>query len=163
MRGRPTITLTMSLLRVAALAAAAGLAPGCLDSYEPDVGAPLRPLCSDEDSDLEVDVSFRDDIEAGLLARTDLACIDCHSGGGLAIGFRVSGLNLSSYALLRRGGIASGEAIVLPGRPCESILVQKVGQAPPFGARMPINGPPFMTADEVQLLSDWIAEGADDD
>jgi hypothetical protein len=153
----------MTLLRVAALAAAGHLAPGCLDPFEPDVGAPLGPPCRDEDSDAQADVSFRDDIQAGLIARPDLACVDCHSASGLGIGFRVSGLDLSSYASLRRGGVTSGEAIVLAGRPCESILVQKVGEVPPFGARMPLDGPPFLNADELQLISDWIAEGADDD
>jgi hypothetical protein len=37
-----------------------------------------------------------------------------------------------------------------------------VGEAPPFGARMPLNGPPFLDERDRQLLADWIAEGADD-
>jgi hypothetical protein len=137
---------------------------GCLDAFEPDVGAPLRPTCTGEDSDPDTDVSFAIDIQMGLFDRADLGCTSCHTpGGGSPIGLRVSGLNLSSRAALLRGGIESGDAIVLPGRPCESILLQKVGEAPPFGARMPLDGPPFMDERDRQLLSDWIAEGADDD
>ena len=33
---------------------------GCLESFDPDVGEPLRPLCTDEDSDPDEDVSFAD-------------------------------------------------------------------------------------------------------
>ncbi len=150
--------------RALALLAAAALAGGCLEEFEPDVGQPLRPLCTDEDSDEEVDVSFSADIFDGVFERSDLGCTDCHSPGGEnPIGLRASGLNLSSYAALMRGGDRSADTIVVAGRPCESVLVQKVGQAPPFGARMPLDGPPFLSEGERQLLSDWIAEGADDD
>ena len=139
------------------------LATGCLDQLAPEQSEPLRPLCVDEDSDPDTDVSFADDIQP-LFDRPDLGCADCHTPGGVQpIGLRVSGLNLSSYAALMRGGDQSGDDIVLAGRPCESVLVQKVGQAPPFGARMPLDGPPFIAERELQQLSDWIAEGADDD
>lgn len=147
-------------LALAALVAALG---GCLDPVEPEVGDPLRPLCSDEDSNLDTDVSFIDDV-AGIFEREDLGCRDCHTSSGASpIGVRVSGLSLSSYNSLRRGGDESGQAIVVPGQPCASILLQKVGQAPPFGARMPLDGPPFLTAEERQVIADWIAEGAEDD
>jgi hypothetical protein len=142
-------------------ALAAALLASCAD-LAPEVGDPARPSCADVDSDPDIDVSFRDDIEAGPFA--DLGCSDCHSSGGAnPIGVRVSGLSLGSYSSLRSGGDESGTDIVVPGMPCASILVQKVSEAPPFGARMPLDGPPFLTADEVQLIADWIAEGADND
>ena len=34
--------------------------------------------------------------------------------------------------------------------------------APPFGARMPRNGPPYLPASDVALITDWIIEGAHD-
>lgn len=140
----------------------AGLA-GCLDDFEPEVGPPHRPACSDEDSDPSTRVSFRDDIQAGLFERSDLRCADCHTPqGGSPLGLRASGLNLSSLASLLRGGDEGGADTVVPGAPCESVLVQKLGPGPPFGARMPLDGPPFLDAAELQLISDWIAEGADD-
>jgi hypothetical protein len=145
------------------LVATLALATGCVDALQPVVGDPLRPGCSDEDSDPGRAVSFHDQILTGLFARTDLACADCHTPAGKnPIGVRGSGLNLTSHASLLRGGITSGASIVLPGQPCTSILVQKLGQAPPFGARMPLDGPPFLTERELQVISDWIAEGADD-
>jgi hypothetical protein len=60
------------------------------------------------------------------------------------------------------GGFHSGAQIVVAGDPCASIMYQKLSDAPPFGSRMPLNGPPFWTDDELQLLHDWIAEGASD-
>ena len=42
------------------------------------------------------------------------------------------------------------------------MLVQKLGPAPPFGARMPRNGPPYLPASDVALITDWILEGAHD-
>jgi hypothetical protein len=141
---------------------AAALA-GCLDDFEPEVGPPHRPSCIDDDSDPSARVSFRDDIQAGVFARTDLGCVDCHTPqGATPLGLRASGLNLSSRDSLLRGGDEGGTDIVVPGAPCDSVLLQKVGPAPPFGARMPLDGPPFLDAAELQLLSDWIAEGADD-
>ena len=154
------------MTRAVLLAALAGLAAalaGCLDDFEPEVGPQHRPSCSDEDSDPSARVSFRDDIQAGLFERTDLRCADCHTPqGATPLGLRASGLNLSSFASLLRGGDEGGTDIVVPGAPCDSVLLQKVGPAPPFGARMPLDGPPFLDEAERQLLSDWIAEGADD-
>jgi Planctomycete cytochrome C len=147
--------------RAALVAALSGAVVAACVDLEPDVGDPARPICDDVDSDPDIDVSFRDDLVAGLFARS---CRECHtSGGAYPIGVRVSGFSLGSYSALRSGGDESGTDIVVPGMPCASILMQKVSEAPPFGARMPLDGPPFLTADQVQLIADWIAEGADDD
>lgn len=152
------------IARALGLGIAVALGAGCLDSFEPDVGEPIQALCTDEDSDPSTPVSFLTDIQAGLFERPDLACTVCHTpGGATPIGLRTSGLNLSSYASLLRGGDDSGADIVVPGRPCESVLFQKVSPAPPFGARMPLDGPPFLGERELQLVADWIAEGADED
>jgi hypothetical protein len=74
--------------------------------------------------------------------------------------FVMTGLDLSSHEALLRGGMRSRANIVLPVRPCDSVLYQKLTASPPFGARMPRNGPPFLTEGEIQLIHDWIAEGA---
>jgi hypothetical protein len=67
---------------------------------------------------------------------------------------------MSSLTAMRRGGATSGSKIIVAGDPCSSVLAQKLSSAPPYGARMPLVGPPFWTDDEQQLLRDWIAEGA---
>lgn len=140
-----------------------GLAPAGCTSLEPDVGPPLRDLCVNEDSDAETDVSFSGDIMPMIFNDENLACNDCHTPGGQTpIGLEVGGLDLSNRTTLLAGGVVSGVDIVVPGQPCDSVLVQKVSAGPPFGSRMPLDGPPFLDAAQRQLLSDWIAEGARD-
>ncbi len=151
-----------SLALVFALAAA-----GC---YEPDVGPALTvPVdsgidgpdggdvnarsCDDTDSDPTVAVSFSQHVRP-LLTRSPGGCIPCH------LGRATSGLDQSSYQSLRRGGLNSGTRIIVAGEPCSSIYYQKIGRTPPFGSRMPFNGPPYFSAAERLIVHDWIAEGA---
>jgi hypothetical protein len=144
---------------LAAIAAAAALgAGGC--SLEPDVGPLLAGVCNDTDSNPNRSVSFAADIRP-LLDRPMAGC-SCHMPlpGGAGQATQLSGLSLSSYASLREGGINSGSQVVIAGEPCASILYQKLSDAPPFGSRMPLTGPPFLTPDELALIHDWIAEGA---
>lgn len=145
--------------RAAALALV--LATGCSLVYEPDVGPRQASGASGrcDDSDPEVDVSFGVDIRPLLNRPAGGRCTSttCHSASGA-----ISGLSLASYDALRRGGHVSGTNIVIPGDPCASVLVQKLSGAPPFGSRMPYEGPPYLTASELQLVRDWVAEGAAD-
>ena len=143
---------------------------GCEISYEPEVGAlqagevdagveqgsangPSLARCVD--SDPLTPVSFSMQIRP-LTTRSPGGCISCHGTN------TTSGFNIGSYESLRRGGINSGTRLIIPGDPCASILPQKLGVAPPFGARMPYNAPPYFTAAELTLVRDWIAEGAQD-
>jgi hypothetical protein len=136
------------------------LLAGCAQLIEPEVGPPARAACSDVDSDPEHDVSFAQDV-GGII--DEYHCRDCHTPGGKTpIGLEVGGLDLSSYDTLRVGGTRSGAAIIVPAMPCSSVLLQKVSAGPPFGARMPLDGPTYLEADDLQLISDWIAEGARD-
>jgi len=133
---------------------------GC-EELRPDVGPAVQDLCVDEDSDPGTSVQFGRDIVDGIFARDLTGCHQCHRPTApTPLGFEVGGLDLTDAASLQEGGVVSGSDIVIPGRPCESILLQKVGAAPPFGGRMPLNGPPFLNDDERQLIHDWIAEGA---
>jgi len=144
-----------SLLAATLIAAASGA--GCGMSFTPEVGAPLGAQCNDADSDPGVTVSFQRDIQPLF----DEYCASCHTPDGRSpIGLQVGAFNVSTYAGVRAGGAVRGQREVVPGRPCASGLVQKVSLFPPFGARMPLNGPPFLEDDEIQLLHDWIAEGA---
>jgi hypothetical protein len=133
---------------------------GCADVIGPDIGAPLHATCSDQDSDPGVDISFANDVEA-IFAADGAHCLRCHSETGeTPLGVEVGGLDLSEYDYLRAGGVRSGADIVVPGLPCVSVLVQKTSDAPPFGARMPLDGPPFLDEEDRQVIADWIAEGA---
>ena len=60
-------------------------------------------------------VSFANDIRP-LMLMSPGGCSPCH------LGRITSGLDLSSYASMRRGGSNSGTNIIIPMKPCESIL-----------------------------------------
>jgi hypothetical protein len=132
---------------------------GCL---EPDVGPLLAGTCKNADRDPAATVSFSMQVQP-IFARMPGGC-GCHmpNAAGPGIGIQLSGLNLSSLSALRAGGFNSGSRIVVAMEPCASILYQKVYEAPPFGSRMPLGGPPFLLDPDLELLHDWIAEGAVD-
>lgn len=138
------------------------VATGCIDSFTPEVGPLSRGVCVDDDSDPSTDVSLSGDLMRIAFDNGRRPCNGCHTPSGASpIGIAVGGLDLSTYATLRRGGSQSGSDIVIPGQPCASVLVQKLGDAPPFGTRMPLEGPP-LPLELRQLVADWIAEGAVD-
>ena len=130
-------------------------------ALEPDVGARFPNECSEADGKAAT-VSFSRDIRP-LINRQMGGC-GCHlpSSTGAGTGTQISGLDLSSLNTLRAGGFNSGSRNIVAGQPCESVMYLKLEDAPPFGSRMPLNGPPFWNADELRLLHDWIAEGAND-
>lgn len=84
----------------------------------------------------------------------------CHSGGASG-GLRLTGDAADDHAALV-GVLATGlatETLVIPGDPDGSYLVKKLEDASGIaGARMPSGGP--LTADQIQLVRDWIADGA---
>ena len=141
----------------------------CDIKYEPDVGdlsAPDAMPADDSgelpaatgrctDSDPSTTVSFAAHIRP-LLARSPGSCTGCHGTSA------TSGFSIVTYEALRTGGQVSGTRIVVAGKPCDSVLLQKLGPAPPFGTRMPYSGPPFYSAADLALVRDWIAEGAHD-
>jgi hypothetical protein len=139
-------------------AACALLAAGCLDAIGPDVG-PVRSSCTGADSDPSTDIDFERDIRVGIF---QTYCDVCHSpAGATPIGLQIGGLDLSTHATLIEGGVHGATSIVVPGDACASILFQKVGPAPPFGGRMPLDRAQLSPA-HLQQLVDWIAEGAND-
>jgi len=138
---------------IIALAITAG---GCLD---PDVGSLQVPFCANDDSDPSKAVSFTGDI-LPLFERTIAGCNWCHSpSASKPVGITFGGLDLSDFDSLMDGGFNSAGSIVVNGAPCDSVLYLKLTAAPPSGARMPKNGPPHFTSDELLLVHDWIAEG----
>ena len=148
--------LTCGLIVVAA-------AIGCLDLVDPQVGAPLAARCANQDADPDNDVSFSRDLQPLFRGEAGNVGCSCHIPTNPdPIGFQESGLDLSTYSSARAGGVNSLGSIIVAGMPCESILWQKASPSPPFGSRMPFDGPPFLSDDALQLIADWIAEGARD-
>jgi hypothetical protein len=139
------------------------LGSACLSELEPEVGDLRAGTCKSEDSDPAQLVSFQRDILPLFERSGSQGGCGCHNSSGRnTSAIEQSGLDLLDYRSLMRGGNNSQSDIVVAGDPCASVLVQKVSSAPPFGARMPPSGPPFMTPQEISLLRDWIYEGAHD-
>lgn len=83
-------------------------------------------------------------------------CAKCHTERGL-MGPAPEGYVLTSH----QATLATTErARVVPGHPEASELVRRVrGQSLP---RMPFDGPPYLAADEIELVVEWIRQGARD-
>jgi len=91
--------------------------------------------------------SYTDSIQP--IFNNNCAGVSCHIGGS------GGGLQLDSYVLLIAGG-NSGE-VVIAGDPDNSILLRLInGTETPF---MPLGGSQLSESD-IQLISDWIDQGA---
>lgn len=78
-------------------------------------------------------------------------CTSCHSGARAPDKFR-----METYKDVMQGG--RNGAMVLPGDPAGSEIIRRVkGTSTP---RMPKNGPPWLSADEVRILEKWVENGA---
>lgn len=127
---------------------------GC-SSLQPEVGDRLE-ACVDADSDQATPVDFKTQIRPIIEAR----CSSCHYyGRGTEEGYREVGFDQGSLGTLRKGGSNTGANILVQGKPCSSAYVQKIRGTFASGARMPKNAPP-LRREEIQLIMDWIAEGA---
>jgi hypothetical protein len=81
-------------------------------------------------------------------------CARCHTARG-RMGPAPEGYRLTSYAETLS---AADRLRVVPGNPEASELVRRIrGQARP---RMPFDGPPFLSAEEILAIETWIAQGA---
>ena len=153
MRGRDIAAAAIAVLFIVACSA-----------LDPQVGPPAA-LCVDADSNPAQPVSFAEDIRP-LMNRSNAdpmghGCMHCHySTQPSHICLDTIGLDLSTLGALRRGGLTSATTIAIPGKPCESALVQKLQGDYFTGLQMPKDGPPFWSPQEIQLVIDWIAEGA---
>lgn len=96
-------------------------------------------------------VSFKEDIKPILEHR----CQECHAAGGA--GTAATGLLLDSYQGLMKG--TTNGPVVVPGKAMTSnLLVLVEGKA---AIRMPHNKKP-LTKCEIDLLRQWVAQGAKD-
>jgi len=81
-------------------------------------------------------------------------CSKCHSAAD-----RASGFDVSTPALLQKGGLKDGPGVV-PGKPDESAIILHIeGKREP---RMPRGGPP-LAPEQITVLREWVAAGASSD
>jgi hypothetical protein len=145
--------MTRKLLVLLALGTAA-----CLADLEPEVGPAIAGQCKNEDSNAEIDVSFKDEV----LPLLQMRC-SCHDPKGMGSGYAIelTGYSVGSRRDLLKGGAKSGDKSVIPGDACNSQLVQKCGESTPYGSRMPLYGP-YFSKEDMAILRDWIVEGANE-
>ena len=93
-------------------------------------------------------VRFREDV-APILARK---CLGCHNDKKAA-----GGLNMSTFALLKRGGKNAKAEVLIAGDPENSELVLSVQED--AAPRMPYKLPPLV-ASEIKTLTLWVEQGA---
>ncbi len=125
---------------------------GQLRDAGPD-GTVVRPACILVDSDPSTEVTYEQVRDQLFRPRCS-----CHTIAG-GLGQVVAGLDLDTFAAATAGGRNSSQNIIVPGSPCESVIVIKTGDTPPFGAQMPLSGVP-LSVGARKLLIDWIADGA---
>ncbi|MCG6154293.1 DUF1553 domain-containing protein [Rubinisphaera margarita] len=79
-------------------------------------------------------------------------CFRCHGEshdkGGLRLSRREAAL----------GSADSGESIITPGKPDESLLIHRIAD-PDYGDVMPLDGEPLST-EQIAVLRQWITEGS---
>jgi len=152
----PAPALVLAAVLVLAVAVAAtGL--GCA-LVQPETGD-LVTACIDNDSNPAVAVDFKTQIRPLMngVAGGPKPCANCHyDDRGTREGLNQVGLNLRTLETLRKG--SSAREVVIPGSPCKSPIVQKL-KGTFGGARMPKGGP-YWSPEQIQLMIDWIAEGA---
>ncbi len=89
-------------------------------------------------------------------------CIRCHVGSTAPHGLRLDSED-NSYAFLVNHPSEEIPTLmrVNPGHPDDSYIVQKLeGSSTIVGSQMPLDGPPYLNEEQINMVRDWIANGA---
>jgi uncharacterized membrane protein len=95
-------------------------------------------------------VSFSNDVFPIIKKR----CLPCHASDSE----NPSELYMESLPDIMKGG-KHGKPVI-PKKGDESILLQKIKPAPPFGEQMPLMSKKKLTDEEVEIFKKWIDQGA---
>ncbi len=135
---------------ILALAAFAALLPGC-------PGRIADPVAFREEAAARCPTAF--DVERDLFART-CGTLGCHTGGpGVAaagLDFATPGVRDRLLAHVSSTEECDGRPLLVPGDLAGSLLVQKVGESPPCGDRMPSGLSPLNPTEQA-CLSAYVA------
>jgi uncharacterized membrane protein len=83
----------------------------------------------------------------------DANCVTCHGAGEVK-----AGLRLDSYELLMKGG--KDGPVIVPGKPDNSLLLQRVTLPASHKQFMPAEGKPPLKPEEIQWITAWVEQGA---
>ena len=155
--------MTLRKLRTLFALGSGGLLVASCSDLAPLVGKPSPP--AQTETAAAGSVSFARDIRPLMNRSVDdpsgRGCKACHDpSASVHIGTDLGGLDFTTLRSLREGGGTSGRNVIIAGKPDDSALVQKLRGTYPYGTHMPKNGPPFWSKAEIQLVVDWIAQGA---
>jgi len=151
------VSFAFGLIVAASVVLSLASGPAC-SAIQPEVGERLA-ACVDADSDPATPVDFKTQIRPIIDGRVagPRPCAECHYASRRPEGVS-SQLNLETLVSLRKGGARSPDSTVVRGQPCRSVIVQKL-RGTFDGGRMPLGGP-YWSPEQIQLMIDWIAEGA---
>ena len=99
-------------------------------------------------------VSFAADIQDTLAVQC--AKSGCHGIDSSQGGFTMGNVTWSEI----RNGSGNHGLVVIPGNASASNLFLKTTASPPFGTRMPNDGPPYLSIQAQTAIRDWINQGA---
>lgn len=83
----------------------------------------------------------------------DRNCTRCHAGDRPP-----QWLRLDSYDHVIEGSVRRNEVVACNAS--ASLLVDKIGATPSLGKRMPFDGPPYLTPQQLAMVSQWVTQGA---
>lgn len=90
-------------------------------------------------------------------------CTECHAGTTAPEGLRLEeGLAYDNLVEIPSEQVPELFRVE-PNAPDNSYLVRKLEGTQSVGARMPRNGPPFLEQSEIDVIRQWISDGAMDD
>ncbi|GEM_PF-1405913 len=135
----------------------ATISPDCTSVPVPKLICPKRPPAAGGGKTSGGPVSFASTIAPMLAA--SCAIPSCHTGSNPSEGLTLDADK--SYAALVNVPSLEVPALklVAPGKPKASYLLLKVEGTASQGAPMPLTGTP-LSAGQIQQISDWIAQGA---
>jgi hypothetical protein len=100
---------------------------------------------------------------------TNARCDFCHSlpannisNGGLHMGSDPAAAVAGLVGKQSTNSMCTHQTLVVPGKPDESLFLQKLSPNPPCGSRMPVGGK-VLPDDQLAMIRSWIAAGALDD
>ena len=150
------IRTTLDSVRLALTVAFVGIAAGCAPGSGEGLDENGRPLS--ESPGIPLGPTFGS-IQANVLT-PNCAISGCHIGATAPLGLRLDEDN--SFALLVSVPSVQVPALlrVAPGDPDDSYLVQKLEGTAAAGGRMPLNGPPYLEQSTIDVIRQWITDGA---
>lgn len=86
-------------------------------------------------------------------------CTACHIGAAAPLGLRLDEANAFNDLVGVNSQQVGGLLRVEPFSPDASYLVRKIEGTAAVGAQMPLGGPP-LPVEDIQLVRDWILDGA---